>query len=124
DFTLPTIVWQNPEPEGTLLGGGVMVVHGTEEHDDGTTAWGLFSSTDGTTWTLRLNLGGKQLEDAIFANGIFVAVGRGGIIFTSPDGLAWTPRASNTPARLRSVAFGNGTWVVVGACGKILTSID
>jgi hypothetical protein len=76
----------------------------------------------GTTWTLR-NLG-NSLYGVAYGNGLFVAVGLGGIILTSPDGVSWTGQTSGTGYSLSGVAYGNGLFVAVGYGGTILTSPD
>jgi uncharacterized membrane protein len=76
----------------------------------------------GTTWTVR-NLG-DFLFGVTYGNGLFVAVGDGGVILTSPDGVSWTRRASGTSEWLRGVTYGNGLFVAVGLGGTILTSPD
>ena len=57
--------------------------------------------------------------------GLFVAVGKGGVLLTSPDGVAWTKQISNTANNLYQVAYdGANTYVGVGDAGTIITSPD
>ena len=65
-----------------------------------------------------------DLSGLIYANNIFVAIGRG--ILTSPDGITWdnrTPDITNLNY-LNAVTYGNGLFVMVDKDGIILTSPD
>jgi hypothetical protein len=68
----------------------------------------------------------RPLNDVIYANGRFVAVGDGGVIATSEDGLVWSQRSGqvNGNGSLRAITFGGGMYVAVGDWGTILTSPD
>jgi hypothetical protein len=57
-----------------------------------------------------------------YGDGLFVAVGSGGVILTSPDGATWTAWTSGTGNDLNGVTYGNGLFVVVGDRSIILTS--
>jgi hypothetical protein len=66
-----------------------------------------------------------ELDDVIFAEGVFLAVGESEVmnksfIFTSLDGVNWKERFSPTRRRLRGAAYGGGTFVVVGNNEAIL----
>ena len=91
----------------------------------------------GITWTLRtLMRFNSFLDDVVYGNGLFVAVGCSGTIFTSPDGVDWTQRTSEgndlfgvtygdlflAVDDLFGVTFGKGLFVAVGWDGTILTS--
>jgi hypothetical protein len=83
-------------------------------------AGGIYSSPDGSTWTLRQAIGGS-MYGIRFRNGMFVTVGGSGNAYTSPDGLAWTSRTSGFGLRdCFDVTWGNpggtgnGIWVIVG----------
>src|SRR5262245_48825643 len=75
----------------------------------------LFSRRSGVTATLN---------NVVFGNGRFVAVGADGAIVTSPDGILWTPRNSGVTTSLAAVAYGDGLWVAVGFGGVIVRSTD
>jgi len=79
--------------------------------------------TVGTTWTQR-TWQGNSLFDVTYGNGLFVAVGSGGIILTSPDGVSWTLRNSGTSRDINGVAYAKGLFVAVGERGTIVTSPD
>jgi hypothetical protein len=68
--------------------------------------------------------GSGLLTSVRYADGKFVATGKGGTIIRSGDGTSWTRRLSNTMSDLDDLAFGNGIWVAVGDAGKITTSSD
>lgn len=67
---------------------------------------------------------GEDLNDVIFANNMFVAVGRDGTILYSEDGERWFPAAvPATTQDVRGVAFGNG-WFVAVAGTDIIKSAN
>jgi len=58
------------------------------------------------------------LNDVIYANGQYVAVGANGSVQTSPDGITWTARgAINVAYQLQSIAYGGGRYVAVAVDG-------
>ena len=70
-----------------------------------------FTSTDGQIFAMHdLGVIGI-LQDVLFADGQFLAVGDSGRIFTSPDGTNWMSQTSGTSIALTSVASLNGTYV-------------
>ena len=85
----------------------------------------LSTSTDGITWTARTsNMGaGLPINHVVYANSIWVAVGRGGgtdntggIIY-STDGITWTRKSQSlTVGTTYYAASWNGTnWIVAAA---------
>lgn len=58
-----------------------------------------------------------------YGNGMYVAVGAGGLVKTSPDANTWTARASGTENNLWKVIYGGGKFVAVGG-SQIFTSTD
>src|SRR6266446_1133792 len=75
---------------------------------------GIWTSTDGTTWTPQQSGIVFSLYAIAHGKGVFVAVGNEGALVTSDDGFTWTIRDSGTDERLRGVAYANGTFVAVG----------
>lgn len=67
---------------------------------------------------------GNGLNNVVFANGRFIAVGELGTILVSSDGINWVRRESGVLDELRDCAYGNGRYVVVGDYGTVLTSTD
>jgi hypothetical protein len=79
------------------------------------------TSLNGITWDS--GTGFKQgLNSISYGNGLFVAVGNGGVIYTSLDGLTDIFNVSGTTSTLNSVTYGNGAFVAVGNNGTILIS--
>lgn len=67
---------------------------------------------------------GSHLQDVIYANDQYVAVGEDGTILHSKDGIDWTFAKSGVKGMLQSVAYGYGTFVAVGDDQAVLTSKD
>jgi photosystem II stability/assembly factor-like uncharacterized protein len=87
----------------------------------GTYPYCISSLNGGTSWTQRtLTATTLDLWDIIWANGLFVAVGRDGTpdgtVFTSPDGITWTKRTYTSSEGLYSVAYSQtlGLFCAVG----------
>ena len=53
-----------------------------------------FSTNGGASWTLSADTFGGTPRALFFGNGIFVAVGDGGIVRTSVNGNNWTTRST------------------------------
>ena len=122
-----TWAWANPLPSGdsfqaVAAGNGVYVAAGTGGI--------LYSSTDGTHWTVRQSgvSGNLNYFDVYYANGLFVAGGTDAStvthLTTSPDGVTWTDHALTlgTSTFADHIGYGNGTWVAVNQVA--LTSTD
>lgn len=62
------------------------------------------------------------LNAVAFAQGLWVAVGWGGLILTSQDGRTWQRQVSGTWKGLFGITRGRGLWVAVGEQGTVLTS--
>lgn len=84
----------------------------------------IYTSDDGTSWTLRHTETSYSLFGVRFLNGNFVAVGANGRILTSPDGTTWTSRSSGVSVSLNGSAFSDSTYIVFGASGTILSSTN
>jgi hypothetical protein len=65
----------------------------------------ILTSSDGTTWTVRITGTWRNLKEVTYGNGLFVTVGNLGIIYTSPEGTSWTTRTTGTPKRLSGVTY-------------------
>jgi hypothetical protein len=80
---------------------------------------------DGTNWTKQVPYSPTTLFNGIgFANGVFGAVGDGGLILTSSDGVLWTPRTSGSSNDLYAFAGNDSSFIAVGEAGTILQSDD
>src|ERR1700724_2503491 len=64
---------------------------------------------------------GNRLSGVAHGNGLFVAVGGGGVLLVSPDGENWSLGLSGTKRDLFDVAWSGSSFVAVGAGGTILT---
>lgn len=99
---------------------------------------GIFTSTDGISWTTRsaANSSSTEFKSVIYDGSQFVAVGNTfnsptvpPRIATSPDGITWTARSwtvspSLTEYVLSDITVGGGRLTAVGANGVIITSTD
>ncbi len=103
------------------FGGGVFVALGSESTSDGRV---VYRSVDGRTWTQVPVKGSGILNDLVYADGRFLAVGEAGAVAQSVDGANWALLRFGTRAWLRGVAYGRGRWVAVGWTGVIQTSED
>lgn len=103
---------------GATYGAGVWLLFGGQTGGGGTDG-GVWSSADGVTATLRLNLAGGETVTDVFGNGsLFEAVTVNGRIFSSPDGITWTERLNiGVSYPFIGVTYGNGVWVAVGGSG-------
>lgn len=84
----------------------------------------LQSSTDGVTWTNRLNVAGLTDLQWIQAAGIFVAVGASGQIYTSTNGTSWTNKTVANGNSFQAVAGTVGMIIAVGDSGLAYRSIN
>ena len=84
----------------------------------------IMSSGDPSTWRAVASPTTDRLEDVVFANGRFVAVGESGTILVSTDGLNWFNQTRGPNHDLDGLAVGNGLAVAVGKNGTILSSTD
>lgn len=112
-------------------GSGLYVVGGSAT----TKMNAVASSTDGASWVIR-TLGGTapgggsvvRVNDALFANGIFVAVGGDSSpetprIWTSSDAVTWTERTAQGTEEARRIAW-NGRVFLVRGRTEVQTSED
>jgi hypothetical protein len=108
--------------QGVTYGGGAFVAIGATLASDGS-YWTnrVFVSPDGNQWTPTFSAFNdwRILVDITHANGLFVAVGSGGLILTSADGITWTERSSGTGNPLNGIAFADGLFVAVGGFTSI-----
>lgn len=104
-----------------------VVTHGNGRYiAGGISTTNIAVSPDGTNWTLlSCGLSGS-VNDIVFTQGLFVAVGTQlgftpGFIVTSPDGTNWTARVTNHSVGFGGVAYGNGQFVAVGNTATALS---
>jgi hypothetical protein len=97
-------------------GNGLFVAVGSNE--------GIYTSTDGTSWTQRES-GNSYLQDVKY-NGVnqWMAVGSLGTILYSSDAFTWTRVSTGAGVELQAVAGNGNIWVATGQNGTIITSPD
>lgn len=76
-----------------------------------------------TNWTDRSSVS-SNLNDMVYSDGVFYAVGKSGSIASSVDGTIWTKQTSVTAKDLYGITSGDGKLVAVGANGTILVSAN
>lgn len=98
----------------------------------------IYSSPDGDVWTQRIytntfitsviaqDNGFVALNDVIWANGMFVAVGANGTIATSTDGITWSDHTVPSTGSLTSVCYNNslGLFLTAGSSISFMTSVN
>src|SRR4029077_20060763 len=67
---------------------------------------------------------GNRLSGVAHGNGVFVAVGGGGVLLVSPDGETWSLGLSGTKRDLFDVVWSGSGFIAVGASGTVLSSSD
>jgi hypothetical protein len=85
------------------------------------------SSSNGASWQQVLtNFAYQQPTGVAFGNGVFVAVGYGGLVVTSPDGATWTLQSFNSSSDLGvvNVVFANNLFLAVTNTGAVFKSSD
>lgn len=97
---------------------------------------GLFSSTDGATWTKRTSampparlaspnsLGTENISGVASANNLLFTFGIYGSITTSSDGIAWARRSTGTSHDINGLVHDGTRFVGVGTGGTVVTSPD
>jgi hypothetical protein len=83
---------------------------------------GVYSSSNGTAWTLGVPSTTQPLWSAAFNGTRVAAVGDSGKIVTALS--TWGGRASGTTRNLSSIAWVNDHFLVTGDSGTVLTSTD
>jgi photosystem II stability/assembly factor-like uncharacterized protein len=81
----------------------------------------IYTSPNGTAWTMTPVNAGKRLRDVVFAQGKFVAVGNDGLVLTSTNGLTWEPYVLSYD-NFRRIHYVNGRFVVIGNDGSLFSS--
>jgi hypothetical protein len=82
---------------------------------------GITSSTDGTNWIKRLDLGAAVnpgIRQIAYGNGQFIAVGNIFGIYISTDGITWTNRTAGlVPSFASGIMYATGKFVVLSESG-------
>jgi hypothetical protein len=87
---------------------------------DGAPLW----SADGLAWSRGAGSTPAHLRAIAAGDGLFVAVGDGGLVATTTDGAAWDTLDTVGTADWGRVAVGGGVWVAAGAGGAVARSDD
>ena len=83
----------------------------------------IYSSDDGTEWTLLREEDGESWYGVGFRNGYFVATGVSGKVATSSDGgITWVDRLPDTPESLWHGIAAAGKMTVIGNNGLLMTA--
>jgi PKD repeat protein len=84
----------------------------------------ILTSRDAHTWESVADLEGGNLYDVVWANGLFIAVGKGGTLLTSLDGHYWLPMTVPTTSLLCGIAVSDEQMVAVASDGTVIVSND
>jgi hypothetical protein len=83
----------------------------------------VYSSPDGSQWTKVSMLPVNYINDFIFVNNMYVAIGKG--IVTSTDGISWTSRwTSPDYVSWMRIIFAKNTFIAIDNFADILVSQD
>jgi hypothetical protein len=101
---------------GSTIPSFYSVAYGNNTYVAGRENGTLYYSTDaGANWnSVSMLPNTNDINDIIFENGKFIAVGWNGQIRSSTDGITWSQMASNPLPRIWGVAFGANRYVVIG----------
>ena len=66
----------------------------------------------------------KQLNDVVYGDKQFIAVGVQGIILTSLDGINWSEQNSGVDKELLIITYGNELFVAIGRSGIVIKSFN
>ena len=84
----------------------------------------IVTTSDFITYAPR-DVGTTSLINAVtYGNGLFVAVGAGGVIRSSTDGVTWDTRTSGTSSILTTVTYANNLFLYGGVGGVLGTSTN
>ncbi len=112
--SLRKVIWQTG---GTL---NRFIVVGT---GFGASAAAIYNSTNGTTWTARVNTG--TYTDVAFYNDNLIAVGNGsGVLISSNGGDTWTTRTLTSDSNKRVLFNNDGTLAVIVSDARFYRSTD
>ena len=86
----------------------------------------LTGTSPSTTTFMYIYPTGTTLNDVLYANSLFMAVGNAGTIKTSSDGYTWVTKTSGTIKDLNGVTYNSdlSEWIVVGDDNAIITSTN
>lgn len=116
---------------GIAYGNGKYVIVGS--NDSNGYAARIFTSDDGAAWHETASIANHSLNDVVYGDGQFVAVGEYGKIIISNDGETWeTITVDPMDYTLQSVTYANGKYVAAGMRkhtgisnrGAIMTSVN
>lgn len=95
----------------------------TEEHNNDDTI--IYTSSDGINWTPGTDLGGANISNLIYGNGIWMITGNDYLVTSSNNGKDWTSYAPSifNSKSLYDAVYNQNTWYL-STDGSIFTSSD
>ncbi len=101
--------------------GANFIFYGNSLFIIGCTGGAIYTSTDGTTWTLRTSGVVTNLDCCVWTGTSFVIGGQTGTILTSPTGTTWTARTFGSTVEVWGIAW-SGSVLVASGSNMIRTS--
>ncbi|WOO41479.1 PKD domain-containing protein [Rubellicoccus peritrichatus] len=103
----------NSENNDGIYVDGLYIITGG---DGGSNSY-INTSSDGYNWTSQTTGETESLNDIAYGDGLFVAVGNGGLIQYSSDASSWTTASAPTSEDITQIGFGGGVFIAISDSG-------
>lgn len=121
NFIINSIVWDGKKY--VAVGGQSTIYGGESNYSQPFRCIG--TSIDGVNWTIDKFEGATSLNEIIWVNNQFIAIGDGGTVLTSENGQTdWIRRISHSKNNLADIVWDGKKYIILGGKGTILYSMD